>query len=207
MTKRIIGICGYKGSGKSEVAKYLVERHNFRRLPFAQTLKDMLKTLGLTDEQVNGSLKEVPCDLLDGKTPRWAMQSLGTEWGRACIDQDIWVRAWRNNLESQYWMHNDFVVDDLRFFNEAKALLAVGGAQLWRINRQGTKPEGEIHPSEAYVERIPVHVTFENGSLFDGRSTLDALHHLVHEVLLSYSPTKEEEEHVRAKLQEELLCG
>jgi hypothetical protein len=166
VSHRIIGICGYKGSGKSEVAKYLIRRHGYRRFPFAQTLKDMLRTLGLTDAQVDGDQKEVPCELLGGRTPRWAMQSLGTEWGRQCIDQDLWVRAWKRNVPQD----RDVVVDDLRFLNEAKALVAVG-AELWRIDRPGCEPIGELHPSEAYVMQIPVHYT-----VFNASNTISDLH-------------------------------
>lgn len=40
--KIIIGLCGYAGSGKDEFGKPLVERLNFKRLAFAETIKEIL---------------------------------------------------------------------------------------------------------------------------------------------------------------------
>lgn len=168
MKGKLIGICGYKRSGKSEVAKYLIEHHGFMRLSFAQTLKAMLKTMGLSEEQVNGKEKEIASELLGGQTPRWAMQSLGTEWGRKCIDEDLWVRTTLMSIES----NQNLVVDDLRFFNEARGLLE-SGAILWRVKRPGTAPKKswwrklfglrpKVHLSEAFVDLIPVHFTLKN---------------------------------------------
>ena len=48
----------------------------------------MLYQLGLGEAHIEGALKEVPCELLGGKTPRYAMQTLGTEWGRDTDQQD-----------------------------------------------------------------------------------------------------------------------
>ena len=77
----LIGLVGAAHCGKTTVAILLSREHRYVRLRFADTIKDMLRVLGLSDEQLDGNLKEVPTDLLYGKTPRWAMQSLGTEWG------------------------------------------------------------------------------------------------------------------------------
>lgn len=38
---QVISLSGWKGSGKDEIAKYLIERHGFTRLAFADVLKDM----------------------------------------------------------------------------------------------------------------------------------------------------------------------
>ena len=45
MTKQIIGICGFIGSGKDTAADYLVNFHEFRRDSFASTLKDAVAAL------------------------------------------------------------------------------------------------------------------------------------------------------------------
>lgn len=115
--KAIIAFTGPKGCGKSTAAKYLVEKHGFERHYFAKPLKEMIKCLGLTEEHVNGSLKEVPCDELCGQTPRWAMMALGTEWGRDLIHPNLWINAWKNTLPD-----NHVVCDDLRFPNEYQIL-------------------------------------------------------------------------------------
>ena len=38
----IVGITGLIGSGKDTVANYLVTQHDFKRLSFASSVKDML---------------------------------------------------------------------------------------------------------------------------------------------------------------------
>ena len=87
---RLIAFCGYMGSGKSFAADYLIEKYGYTRVKFAGPLKDMLHTMGLTEEEIEGGDKDKPSDLLCGRTPRWAMQSLGTEWGRECIGENLW---------------------------------------------------------------------------------------------------------------------
>lgn len=115
----LIGLAGFKGTGKSTIASHLVERHGFVRLPLAQILKDMLRTFGLSEAQIAGDLKEEPDNgILLGKTPRWAMQSLGTEWGRECIGQQVWVSAWWNKAQPILDLGGRVVCDDVRFLNE-----------------------------------------------------------------------------------------
>jgi hypothetical protein len=129
----IVGLCGAIGSGKTTVAEHLVETYNFDPIKFAGPLKDMMRALGLTEEEINGRLKEQPCDLLGGKTPRWAQQSIGTEWGRNLIDPDLWTRAWKKRaLDSLY----PVVADDVRFANEAKLIRELGGTII-HIDRPG----------------------------------------------------------------------
>lgn len=120
---RIIGLSGKAGAGKSTVAKYLEKQHNFQRIRFADTIKNMLRVAGLSDAHIEGDLKEKPCELLCGKTPRQAMQSLGSEWGRHMIGEDFWVRLWAARA-AQYPL---VVVEDVRFDNEAATIRNLGG--------------------------------------------------------------------------------
>lgn len=119
----IIGFAGLIGAGKTTAALHLVARHGFERVRFAGPLRAMLRALGLTARELEGDLKERPSRLLGGKTPRWALQSLGTEWGRDCIDPDLWVRAWAAAIEGKPRV----VVDDVRFANEVAAIRHLGG--------------------------------------------------------------------------------
>jgi hypothetical protein len=68
---------------------HLVNHRGFARVRFAGPLKAMMAALGCTNAEIDGDRKEVPCDLLGGKSPRWAMQTLGTEWGRKLIGDDL----------------------------------------------------------------------------------------------------------------------
>lgn len=153
---RIVGLCGYLGSGKSIAAAAL--RHDgYAIYPMAQVLKDMLRTFGLTEAQVRGDQKNLPVELLGGKTARHAMQTLGTEWGRDCIHEDVWLNAWWNKVNKL----EAVVCDDLRFANEAAFLRSKGGV-LIQIDRPGHGP-GE-HASEQMPFK-PDHVVKNDGTI------------------------------------------
>jgi len=158
----ILAICGYKQAGKTTFASRF-EAVGFLRRPLAAPLKDMLRVgFGLTPAQLYGDEKEVPCAALGGKTPRHAMETLGTEWGREHLGHSAWIGAWRNTSS----MSRDLVVDDLRFPNEAIELLALG-AYFIRVERDGTEPTGEVHESEAYAHRLPVDFVIPNTTTVD----------------------------------------
>jgi hypothetical protein len=135
----LIGLSGLAGAGKSEVAAVLMNEFGFVRVKFADPLKNMIRTMlrgmGHIDEDVErmieGDLKEVEIPEL-GVTPRRLMITLGTEWGRDLIREDIWIRLWTAAAE----MHADVIADDVRFPNEVDAIRGRGG-QLWRIERPG----------------------------------------------------------------------
>lgn len=152
----IVGITGLMGSGKTTAARRLIDVHGFTRHRMAGPLKAMLHCLGLDERHTDGDLKEVPCDLLGGQTPRHAMQTLGTEWGRGLISPDLWISAWRATLPEGH-----VVVDDIRFANEADAVRAAGGIVV-RIDRPG------LSASEHESERLDFgadHVIANDGPL------------------------------------------
>jgi len=141
--RTIIAFTGPKGCGKSTAAKCLIDDFGYERHYFAKPLKEMIKCLGLDERHVNGDLKETSCDELGGQTPRWAMQTLGTEWGRELIHPELWVNAWKNTLPK-----SDIVCDDLRFPNEFKILKEVQGIVI-DIVRPGFERD-QSHESEAH---------------------------------------------------------
>lgn len=110
------------GAGKTTVANYLVENYGYERLKFARILKDMLFVFleSFVDdpwEYIEGDKKEdVIPDL--GVTCRYLMQTLGTEWGRMQVGLDTWVIATLNKLNP----NQRYIIDDMRFPNEYKAL-------------------------------------------------------------------------------------
>lgn len=142
----IIGLIGAKHSGKSTVfAKHLVDNYKFRVISHADPIKEMLRGLGLTEEEINGHLKEEPCDKLCGATPRWAMQSLGSEWGRQLIHPDLWVHLW--GLETNKYKH--VVADGVRFQNEVDEIKRLGGITI-KIRRP-SKEGSSAHDTEIYA--------------------------------------------------------
>lgn len=171
MTRRILGFCGLIGAGKTVAAQHLVTAHGFARVRFAGPLKDMCRALGLSEREVDGDLKEQPSALLGGKTPRWAMQSLGTEWGRNLIAEDLWIRAWRAACDRVPKSAKGIVADDVRFENEADAIRALAGRVI-RIHR-GAREAGE-HASENQKLIIGKRI-LNNGSIADLHRAIDEL--------------------------------
>jgi predicted kinase len=161
----IIGLLGKAGSGKSTVAAYLAQNHGFKVVRFADSLKDMMRQLGLTDAHIEGDLKEVPCDLLMGKTPRQAMQWLGTEWGRNMVGENLWVNQWLNRATR----HRLVVAEDVRFPNEVLTLRENGG-KLIRIKRPGQHRSSATfgHTSENLLDKLDADAEVVNdGSITD----------------------------------------
>lgn len=133
MALKLIGLCGLAGSGKSTVARTLVKNHGFIRRPMAYPLKAMIGALGIGPELLDGDakVKEVPMEMFNGRTLREAMQTLGTEWGRAQFGDNFWVNMWMRNRPP-----TDTVCDDVRFPNEADMIRSLGG-KVVRVLRPG----------------------------------------------------------------------
>lgn len=174
---KLIGFIGKRQSGKSTAAGYLVYEYGYTRLRFADTLKGMLRVLGLSDREIEGDLKECACDLLGGKTPRHAMITLGTEWGRDMIANDLWVRALGRQLNKHIASGvNKFVIDDVRFHNEANWINSLPNhinTQLVKIQRT-VNIDSINHSSEVQQDTIiPNYLINNEGTLEQLYSSID----------------------------------
>ena len=146
----LIGLSGKAGSGKSTVTRYLNDK-GFGTRKFAEPLKAMIAALleqqgvspETTPEYIEGSLKELPTEFLGGRSPRYAMQTLGTEWGRGLISENFWVDAAMKQIADG---DGDLIFDDVRFQNEALAIRRAGGIVV-NIVRPALDP-AEEHQSE-----------------------------------------------------------
>lgn len=152
---RLIALTGKAGCGKTTVANRLVRDHGFIRYSFATPLKDMLRAVGVD--------KDTPIPDLD-VTPRYMMQTLGTDWGRKMIHPDIWVILARQHLTrmlappsaTRLTRHPHrrpgVVIDDLRFDNEAELIHDLGGTVIL-LQRSDHHPDATVdaHASEAGI--------------------------------------------------------
>jgi hypothetical protein len=156
------------------VARHLVNYADFVRLPFAGPLKDMLRVLGLNDRHIDGDLKESPLAILQGKTPRHAMQTLGTEWGRNLIGTNLWATVWMHRFsEAVRKSARGVVVDDVRFETEAELIRSLGGT-LWHVHRG--EWSDDPHPSEMEMRSIDCGVVIDNtGPIADLLMSVDHL--------------------------------
>jgi energy-coupling factor transporter ATP-binding protein EcfA2 len=176
---RLIALTGYAGSGKSTVAKHLVDHHGFTLVKFAGPLKSMMRCLGLGDREIEGDLKEEPHRVLNYKTPRYAMQTIGTEWGREIIGQNLWVDVAMASALAVLDQGGSVVIDDCRFQNEADEVKRLLGEVI-----QITRPcVGRVN--EHVSENTPAGVTFH--WLNDG--TEDDLRQMATSYIISRSMT------------------
>jgi len=155
----VIGILGVAGSGKTLVSKHLSDRYGYRRTRFADPIKQMLRAIGLTEEEVDGDSKSRPIPRFGGATPRHMMQTLGTDWGRKMVSAEMWVEVWRREAEASTV---PIVVDDVRFLNEAQAVRSLCGV-LWRVHRPGLA-SSDAHVSEKQNRMISEDIQIVNAT-------------------------------------------
>jgi hypothetical protein len=169
----IIGITGLAGSGKSTAAQWLCDSYNWQNIKMAAPLKAMLHAAGMSKECFEGELKTVPHPMFCEQTPRYVMQTLGTEWGRQLIGQDIWVNLWGASAQQLNDKGTGVICDDVRFENEVDQILLLGGL-IVKIDRPGTVDETN-HSSEAVPDRFDT-VIVNDGTLPDFYRSVDALY-------------------------------
>lgn len=156
-----IGIVGKMGAGKTTVAKYLEDKYGYQRTSLAEPMRQIVKEFfGVEDKS----------------DPRYRrlMQKLGTDWFRS-EDKNVWIRHLLKRCVGSGW-----VVDDVRFLNEAKVLQGEGWVLLYidindevrleRMRARGDDFDADMlkHESEAEVELIcgrvkPLWVVGNNG--------------------------------------------
>lgn len=159
----IIGLAGGKGAGKSTVARCIRYKFGYKILSFAQPIKDMLISMGLQEYDVNDpDLKEIVNKEFT-KSPRYMMQSLGSEWGRALISDRIWITC----LERRMAPYLDYVIDDVRFENEAEFIRSKGG-KIIHVERHKLGTLGDLHISEAGIPEEFIDKTIKNLSPYGG---------------------------------------
>lgn len=137
-----IAFFGPAASGKTWCANYLVDKHNFKKVGFADKVKEVAADLfGVNGK--NGSDRRV-------------LQDLGH--GLRAIKEDVWINYLLNRVDllevanadiKQHkferpdceWAHGEefdgIVLDDLRYINEADALRANG----WTLIMTATPQE------------------------------------------------------------------
>ena len=171
----LIGFCGIPDCGKSTAARHLHETRGFAWVNISHPIKAMLRGLyewcGLEsaeiERRIDGDLKNIPDPLLNGKTPRYAMQTLGYEW-RNLIHTELFADRWGDRVMT----FDNVASDSMRYPNEMPALRRAGGI-LVEIQRPGLV-ETTGHPAENQ-KLDPDHVIVNDGSIEDLQAKVDEL--------------------------------
>ena len=172
-----IGLHGKAHSGKDTVASILKSEHDFIGLAFATPIKDALMGMfGIEPGAVHDpARKDVVIDWL-GQSPRKLMQSLGTEWGRHLVSEDLWIRHAGRRLKYHAMITGKVVVTDVRYENEA-AWVRENGGVVWHIERD-VPDQGHRHSSEAGIAIQP-----GADSLVDNNGSLELLRGRIRQAL------------------------
>jgi len=145
----IVGLVGFIGAGKGTVADLLVDRHDFFKESFANSVKDAVsavfgwsRALLEGDTPESRAWREQNDEFWSEKlgkpfSPRLALQLMGTEAGRDVFHPDLWVHTVLRRCENAPW--NNYVIADVRFPNEIKAIHDAGG-KIIRVKR-GPNPD------------------------------------------------------------------
>lgn len=154
--RKVVGISGWKGSGKDTLADFLVQEYGFKKLSFARTLKDMVsreydiprewmddpnqKETPLTQYPVIPSdpgtvaiQSRLSAEFRNGFwTPRAILIHEGT--AKRAVHSNFWVRQVATVIAGTPDL--DFVISDLRYKSEADTLkLLLPETHLVRIKR------------------------------------------------------------------------
>lgn len=90
-----------------------------------------------------------------GMSPRRALQTLGTDWGRAKVGPDVWVNA--AILRAAFKVQDGaplVVITDGRFENEIDRVRDAGGRVIL-LTAETTEKAGDMHPSERGLDNVP----------------------------------------------------
>ena len=155
---KLIGICGAARSGKDTVANLIskvivdtrnetLQDHVIAIESFAAPIKSMVAMLldffgygsimnpTQLAPYLDGDKKEEVLDKI-GVSTRYLMQTLGTEWGRKHVNDDLWLNSMEERIhhygEAVKHGHKGafIIIPDVRFDNEAEMIKRNGGTIL-----------------------------------------------------------------------------
>ena len=180
----IIGMCGLIGSGKGTVADILIDQYNFKKISFADKLKDAVSEMfewprqmveGVTPQSRDWRERPDPFwsdEIGRNITPRHVLQVFGTECMRHGFFDGVWVSLVKKKIQDNPEIN--WVLPDTRFPNEVNMIKSIGGS-VWRVKR-GDDPEWfskyitediepkNTHPSEWAWAKSTFDETIENNS-------------------------------------------
>ena len=183
--RMIIGLTGKIGSGKTTAADYLKTK-GFIEYSMAQPLKEIGKIFGFSNEQLYGT-QEQKLEIHEkwGISAREFLQKIGTDIFRECVpkvlpnmkmDRTVWVDLFV--MKQQKNPHLNYVISDIRFLDEADAILQLGGIII-RVERDNNvssnSGQEHIHKSETEMYKIPATYVIDNNklSIEQAKSKLD----------------------------------
>ena len=161
-----LGIAGYAGTGKDEIAKVLEEEYGFQRIGMSDALNEYLMELNPIITVMNGEFYRYVDAIRDfgyvtakKRFPevRRLLQVFGTEVGRA-IDPNIWVKERDKRITAEHC-----VTTGIRFQEEIDACDVL----VW-VEREGYGPVNDhVSDSTTWIKAHADFVFYNDGTLED----------------------------------------
>lgn len=127
------------GCGKTTAAQALGP-WGYNKISFADPLREALAPVlrGLGHDPQKMYTAEFKEEVLPevGKSTRDMLRTLGTEWGRQMVHEQVWMIIAKNKIQELHNAGLGVVIDDVRFPNEVQLVRQLGGI-LIRIERPG----------------------------------------------------------------------
>lgn len=130
----IIGFVGLINSGKGSAGDILLKK-NFIKESFAKGVKDVVSLMfNMPRHLLEGDTEESrkyreqndifwSSKMNKSFTPRMAMQLIGTDVGRNIFHEDFWIHSLQNRMD----LKNNYVITDVRYYNEMEWIKSQGG--------------------------------------------------------------------------------
>ena len=174
---QIIGLCGRATAGKDATAAMLAECFGYQiygwadpmykfalwanpRIWLWRRLRYYVDNLGWT------AAKRIPAI-------RQYLQSLGTEGGRECLDEDVWVMIGAKKIQAML-PKGPVVITNCRYANEAEWVISQGGV-IVKVTRPGVEACNG-HSSEAgEADSFAKYELINDGTLVDLKAKVKAM--------------------------------
>jgi hypothetical protein len=168
----IIGITGFKRSGKNTVCNYLSMKYGFTEYAFASPIKEISYKLFDWNKEDDEQLKET-IDPKWGISRREFWQWFGTEAMQYHLPEEfpnyankIGRRLWSEIFRNLYEKNKDinYAISDFRFPHEQQLLTELNAITIKVVNRKLLNKD--LHESEMHIETIKCDYTVFNETSF-----------------------------------------
>ena len=169
----VIGICGKIGSGKSTVAKQLVDKHGYTEFSFSTALKRGICQIYSIDECfVFGSQEDKTTNIpYWNTTGRKLCEIIGTFF--RTIDPDFWIK--RLYLDISRCNTQKILISDIRYENELEFVTKTLNGKNIYVNNNTINKFSSDHESEKNYTKLSkfCDTIYNNSSIKDLHDEID----------------------------------
>jgi hypothetical protein len=175
----LVAFTGNIGAGKDTAAQILIDKYGYKKISFADRLKDILSILFSWDRDMlegrtleSRQWREEKDEWWSAKlgrdiTPRQMLREFGTDIFRDKFNADVWVLCVERMLGRAAGAGTDsvkYVITDCRFENEAAMITRLGGriVEICRNDTGRGQGQGQGHISDAGIPQAYVHEKIDN---------------------------------------------